>query len=152
MEAIAVISAASTVAQTGKIAWQIGEAIYVFIRDAKVIDETLDALQSEVTSFGDACEMLRTLLSGFSDTEKKHIESEDGQFWAKIDRAIREYARTVDQLGDSINTVQNSKSRLFKQGRKQAKLNLKSQDMLIIRRRLSSHLSSVQLIVLTLNL
>ncbi len=64
MDPIVFATTASVVAKTAKAAWDIGEALYIFIQDTKTVDETILALQSEMKSFGDACDLLQRVLTG----------------------------------------------------------------------------------------
>ena len=176
VDPITVIHAIGAVAQTAKTAWdvrnyraqpitcprqvltvisyghQVGEAIYAFIEQTKVVDQTAKALQSEVRSFSDACDTVRVFLEALSKDDRKRIESNDSEFLVKLRKAMGEYERSVIDLGGSIADILEKKSNFLKQGWRTYKLNNKRQDISDLRSRIASHSSSVQMTLTILTL
>ena len=152
MDPITIASTAGVVAKTAKSAWDIGETLYTFTQNTRTVDETIRALQSEIKSFGDACSLLQSVLGGLKDADKMGIAAPGENFWDNLERATQEYERTVDQLRVVVKDLNGKKEHFALQGWKQLKLNMRRDEIAAIRDRIRSHLSSVQMVVGTLNL
>ena len=151
-EPVSILATAGTIAKTAQAAWDIGQALYGFVQNAKSVDGAVRALQAEVKSFGDACDMVQSVLRGLTDADRAKIEDQDGDFCAKLERAIEEYGLSVVELGEAIQPMDGSSTGMFRKGLKQIKLDMKKEEIDAIRRRIASHVSSVQMSFATLNL
>ena len=113
MDPVSVTATAATVAKTATAAYAFCEATYVFIRDAKVIDEGVRALNSEVKSCEDACTALRGLLEGLSDMGKALIEAQNSQCCSSIQHAMQDCGATVGELIAFANNIGEGKSTFY---------------------------------------
>lgn len=58
MDPLTVLKIASVAASTAKAAWDVGEGIYTFCSDVKVVNQTISGLVAEVKALGSACTLV----------------------------------------------------------------------------------------------
>ena len=152
MDVITVANSAAAVGQAAKAARNVDEALDALLLHAKSGDDTTASLQSDMRGFGDACEALQSLLNSLVGSRTYLREAQDEIFYEKLHNAMGEYALTFDQLGQYVRSVDNSRTGFFRQGRRQTKRNIKNEDIVRARQRISAHLLSVQMVLGILNL
>lgn len=69
MDPVTILKIAGTAATTAKAAWNVGESLYTFCSDVKIIDQTVSNLITEVRALSSACtlfdERLRDIVNDF---------------------------------------------------------------------------------------
>jgi hypothetical protein len=150
MDTLIITTTAAVVGQTARSAASVAEALNASILQAKSSENATRSLQYEVKGFGDACDALQSLLRGLAGSKIEPIETQDEQFYIKLQQAMSEFAMTVDRLGQKIRYSDSVRSSFLRPGRGQLKL--KDDEILRGRQRIDSHLQSVQMILATVNL
>ncbi|KAK3723757.1 hypothetical protein LTR37_001638 [Vermiconidia calcicola] len=146
------VTIAATAGKLASTSWDTGQALFTFIQSAKVVDDTVRALQAEVRSFGNACTLVQSLLDGLSQLDKARITDPDGEPWTCLEDALQDSRNTVSQLREVIDSLKGSRSGFFAKGWRQTKMNMKRDDVTAYRSRIASHMQSVQMVTSTLNL
>lgn len=72
MDPATILSVTATCAKIVKIAWDLGEALYAFTKNAKVINKTLNSLIEQFRAVRDPCELLAVFLKGVGQDVDAH--------------------------------------------------------------------------------
>ena len=93
------ISTAVTASKAATTAWDIGQALYSFIKRTKNVDQSVKDPQLTVKNLGTTCSSVKTLLSSVSDPERLAIESRDPVIWTNPNDGIEDVAQMVERVG-----------------------------------------------------
>lgn len=152
MDPATILSIAGTSAALSKIAWQLGEGLYIFFSDVKFIDQTVLGLISEVKALSSACALvddrLRDIVQEF-DSELRTPAKDRSKLWDCIKAQLNESEKSISQLGSAFETAQKSSTNSVIQMWRQVKLNMQAKDIDEARNRIRSHTASLQTILQT---
>ena len=152
MDPLSILQIAGSAATTAKAAWTVGEALYTFFHDVKVIDQTVGGLVAEIKALSGACtlvdERLRDIVQNFDHEITKPSESR-AKLWACVEAQVVDSQKSVDQLQAAIAGLVKDGSNAFAQAWRQVKLNMQTKDIGEARNRIRSHTASLQTILQT---
>jgi hypothetical protein len=147
MDPIVALGVAGTSARLATSAWNTGEALSTFIKNAKTVDQTLVALSAQTWAVGKLCELITTVLQ-----ERRHsldacprmARARNGKQLANvmhlIESQLAECERTLGRLSQSTQGIKLGNTRLTGRTWTQLKLNLSKELMMEARCQLSLHL------------
>ena len=156
MDPVSATHIAANALSVAKGAWDIGNALYKFIKDARSIDSTARAFAGETRALAAACNVVSTRLEAIvkeRDAELGPNDSGSNQhnpLWACLDSQIIECRETVSQLQVTVECAQQDSTKgttFLGQATRQFKLDMKSNEIAELRTRIQSHTSSLQLIL-----
>lgn len=152
MDPLTVLKIASVAASTAKAAWDVGEGIYTFCNDVKVINQTVSGLVAEVKALGSACtlvdERLRDIVKDFENEARRPV-ADRRELWNCIELQISDSQLSVGQVEAALKSIKEEGSNTFSQAWRQIKLNMKARDIGEARNRIRSQTASLQTILQT---
>ncbi|EME48536.1 hypothetical protein DOTSEDRAFT_48990 [Dothistroma septosporum NZE10] len=152
MDPLSVLQIAGSAATAAKAAWSVGEALYTFCHDVKVIDQTVGGLIAEIKALSSACtlvdERLRDIVQNFDHEITRPSESR-AKLWACVEAQVIDSQKSVDQLQAAVAGLVKDGSNAFAQAWRLVKLNMQTKDIGEARNRIRSHTASLQTILQT---
>lgn len=147
MDPIVAFGIAGTSTRLATAAWNTGEALPAFIKNAKTVDQTLVALAAQSRAIGELCEMITALLQERSHSLyacPKMARARGGKQLADVMHVIESQLaaceHTLERLCQSTQGIKLSNTRLTGRAWAQLKLNLSRELMTETRCQLSLHL------------
>ena len=150
MEPTAILSAVAASSKLAKTAWDLGEALYTFTKDAKIINKTLSALIAQVRAVREPCELLALFLDGVKD------DLETYPHWAAtrhgmqlsdttkvVQRQLEACNHTLDALSKSTEGIRGSDKNAAKKAWATFKFNLQKDTMKECRSQMAMHLAAL---------
>jgi hypothetical protein len=160
MDPIAIVSLAGFSAVIAKTAFDTGEALFNYAKEAKVVNQTLASLARQARAVRDPCDLIDAYLRGIEDnltTQPALFRTRRARQFANILAAIehqlRDCKETLRQLRASTENICNSAPwREAVKARAQLKLNLSREAMNETRSLLALHMTalntSLQILIL----
>lgn len=160
MDPVSIISTASASARLAKAGWEVGETLFNFAKDAKVVNQTLAALARQARAVKDPCELIDVFLRGIEEelsNQPAWVRTRRGQQLSNVILAIqRQLAGCEETLGELRNTTQDicgeSASRGVGKAWMQFKLNMSKEMMIETRSQLALHMVALNTSLQILNL
>lgn len=147
MDPIVAFGVAGTSARLATTAWNTGEALSAFIKNAKTVDQTLIALTAQSQAIGELCELITALLQERRhslDACPKTARAHGGRQLANVMHVIQSQLaaceHTLGRLCQSTQGIKLSNTRLTGRAWAQLKLNFSRELMMESRCQLSLHL------------
>ena len=150
MDPATILSVTATCAKIAKTAWDLGEALYTFTRDAKVINKTLSALIEQSRAVRDPCELLAGFLEGVGQDIVAHPAWATTCHGAQLGNTLRVLQRqltgceaTLESLCKTTEGIRSTDTASAKKAWATFKFNLCKESMLEHRAQLSLHLTAL---------
>ncbi|KAF7185962.1 hypothetical protein HII31_12835 [Pseudocercospora fuligena] len=147
------LTIAASSAKIASSAWKVGEGLYHFFHDVKVIDQTVSGLIAEIKALSGACtlvdERLRDIVQNFDEEATDPKCESRSRLWACVDAQVADSGKSVKQLEAAIAGLVKDGSNPFAQAWRQVKLNMQAKDIGEARNRIRSHTASLQTILQT---
>ena len=156
MDPVSAAHIAGNALSVAKGAWELGQALYTFISDARGIDTTIQGFAGEVRALAAACQVVGNRLEPIvkerdaDSTYTGQPSGEEDPLWACLEGQVSECQETIARLKALIQGLGRdyTKDRSFlDQAARQVKLNMKSKEVTEIRSRVQSHTSSLQVML-----
>lgn len=160
MDPIALICITGFSARLAKTAWEMGETLFNFTKDARVVNQTLAALARQARAVKDPCELIETYLHGIEEELNQHptwVRTRHGKHLANvvsaIERQLTGCEETLTQLRASTEGICGSGT-VRGAGRAwvQLKLNMSKEVMIETRSQLALHMAALNTSLQILNL
>ena len=116
------LSILSGVAQTGKVAWELGVVLHDLVKSTRVVNETVKNLAAEVTQLSNVCEAVRGQLAVL--VEQHHAQPapeselerrEDARLGDGINAQLSQCDRAMVKLNSAISGVRQNRSNFILQ-------------------------------------
>jgi hypothetical protein len=151
MDPIAIISLAGLSAKMAKTAFDTGETLFSFAKEAKVVNQTLASLARQARAVKDPCDLIDAYLRGIEDdlnTQPALVRTRRGKQFANILTAIK---RQLDDCGETLLQLRASTGDICSGGPArgagkawaQLKLNMSREAMNDTRSQLSLHMTAL---------
>jgi hypothetical protein len=146
------ITALTTAGAVVKIVSQVSITLFTFIQDMKQVNHNLSSFFVEV-------QVLKTALTSIADSlqstslRKSTNNKAEVDLWDSIDDALNECNKTCEELLEVLQGIggNHTDPGSFKQAIRQIKLNWESENISLIRSRIQSHTTSLQLALQVIN-
>lgn len=150
MDPATILSVVATSSKLAKTAWDFGEVLYTFAKDAKIINKTLSALIAQVRAVREPCELLALFLDGVKDDLEVHphwVATRHGMQLSDtmkvVQRQLDGCDRTLDSLFKSTEGIRGSDKNAAKKAWATFKLNLRKDTMKECRSQLDLRLAAL---------
>jgi hypothetical protein len=150
MDPATILSVVATSSKLAKTAWDLGEALYTFAKDARIINKTLANLVEQVRAVRDPCELLAAFLEGIKHDVEGHPEWVATQHGAQLSgtlvvmqRQLQGCDDLLEHLRKSTEGIRASDTNSAKKAWATFKLNLQKDSMRECRSQLSMHLTAL---------
>jgi len=156
MDPVSAAHIAGTALSVAKSAWDVGTQLYMFVQNAKNLDNNLQSLAGEVRALGQACNVVGTRLESIvkerdDETERDTgLQEQNKQLWFCLEGQISDCQSTVLQLQEAVKCANrdfNKDVTFINQAIRQIKLNMKTKDISDARARIQSQFSCLQLLL-----
>jgi hypothetical protein len=144
---LSVVAASSKLAKT---AWDLGEALYTFTKEARVINKTLANLVEQVRAVRDPCELLAAFLEGIKHDVEGHPEWAATQHGTQLSgtllvlqRQLRGCDDSLEHLRKSTEGIRASDTNSAKKAWATFRFSLQKESMRECRSQLSMHLTAL---------
>ncbi|QIW98725.1 hypothetical protein AMS68_004243 [Peltaster fructicola] len=157
MEPVSILAIAGTALSISKTAYSVGESLYIFIHAARKVDATIQGLIDEVQALGNACTLVDGRLRAIAEDERRRrgrksvLGRED--LWSSLQEQITACQVTIDKLETAVKPLSGTstqKSSAFDKMVKQINVNLKTSDIEQARKRVNTHTTSLQIVLLSI--
>jgi hypothetical protein len=102
MDPATTLSVVATSSKLAKTAWGLGEALYTFTKDARIINKTLANLVEQVRAVRDPCELLAAFLESIKHDVEGHPEWAATQHGAQLSGTLVVVQRQLQGCDDSL--------------------------------------------------
>ncbi|KAM0708453.1 hypothetical protein Q7P35_005105 [Cladosporium inversicolor] len=105
MDPATILSVVATSSKLAKTAWDFGEVLYTFAKDAKIINKTLSALIAQVRAVREPCELLALFLDGVKDDLEVHphwVATRHGMQLSDTMKVVQRQLDGCDRTLDSL--------------------------------------------------
>lgn len=150
MDPATILSVAATCAKIAKTAWDLGEALYTFTKDAKVINKTLNSLIEQSRAVRDPCELLAVFLKAVGQDLDAHPTwattchgMQLGNTLKVLQRQLDGCEATLESLCKSTEGICSTDTASAKKAWATFKFNLCKESMREHRSQLSVHLTAL---------
>lgn len=154
MDPVTIAHIAGNALSAAKTAFTVGQTLYDFIQNVKVLDQTAREFANEIDALGAACRLVGSRAQSFVQQHEKDIRdklydsTESAQLWLCLERQVTGCYEIVGQLSDAVscaNRTATQSSNFMAQAWRQIKLNMKARDIVDVRNRVKTYTSSLQL-------
>jgi hypothetical protein len=160
MDPVSIISIANFSARLAKTAWEAGETLFNFTKDAKVVNQSLAALARQARAVKDPCELIDAFLQSIEEelsTQPAWVRTRHGQqlgnVMSAIQRQLAGCEETLEQLRNSTqNICGDGVARGAGKAWMQSKLNMSKEMMNETRSQLALHMVALNTSLQILNL
>lgn len=152
MDAVTIFQIASAAASTAQAAWDVGEGLYRFCRDVRVIDQTVHDMVAEVKALASACDLIDVRLRHIVkdlDTNHHGQRPDRNKLWTCVEAQVIDSRQSVVQLEAALQGIKKESSNKLAQAWRQIKLNMKTKDIAEARNRIRSHTAALQTVLQT---
>ena len=151
MDPIAIVSLAGFSAKIAKTAFDTGETLFNFAKEAKVVNRTFASLARQARAVKDPCELIDAYLRGIEDdlnTQPALVRTRRGKHFANIlaavERQLNDCEETLGQLRASTEDIcRGGQVRGAGKAWAQLKLNLSRETMNETRSQLALHMTAL---------
>jgi glycerate-2-kinase len=150
MDPVTILSVVATSSKLAKTAWDLGEALYTFTKNARIVNKTLANLVEQARVVRDPCELLAVFLEGFKSDVECHPEWAATRHGTQLDSTLLVVQRqlqgcndTLELLCRSTEGIRGSDSNSAKKAWATFKLSLQKDHMQEYRSQLSLHLTAL---------
>jgi uncharacterized protein YdhG (YjbR/CyaY superfamily) len=151
MDPIAIVSLAGFSAEIAKTAFDTGEALFNFAKEAKLVNQTVASLARQARAVKDPCDLIDAYLRGIEDdltTQPALFRTRRARQFANIlaaiERQLRDCKETLRQLRASTDDICNGDPvRGTRKRWAQSKLALSREAMNETRSRLALHMTAL---------
>lgn len=105
MDPATILSVTATSAKIAKTGWDLGEALYTFTKDAKVINKTLASLIEQARAVRDPCELLSVFLKGIQQDLEAHPEWALAHHGTQLDNTLKVVQRQLEGCGSTLDDL-----------------------------------------------
>jgi len=112
MDPVSIVSLAGFSAKLAKTAFDVGETLFNFAKDAKIVNQTLASLARQARAVKDPCELIDAYLRGIEDdlnNQPALIRTRRGKQFtnvlAAIERQLNDCEETLRQLRSSTDEI-----------------------------------------------
>lgn len=160
MDPVSIVSIASFSAKLAKAAWDAGETLFNFTKDAKVVNQTLAALARQARAVKDPCELIDAFLRGIEEelrTQPAWVRTRRGQqlgnVMSAIHRQLADCEATIEHLRYNTQGIcGDNVARGAGKAWMQLKLNMSKEVMVETRSQLALHMVALNTSLQILNL
>jgi hypothetical protein len=150
MDPATILSVVATSSKLAKTAWDLGEALYTFTKNARIVNKTLAALTQQTKAVIYPCELLTVFLEGVKSDIERHLEWAATQHGIQLDSTLlvvqhqlQGCNETLELLCKSTEGIRGSDSNSAKKAWATFKLGLQKDQMQECRSQLSLHLTAL---------
>jgi hypothetical protein len=150
MEPATVLSVVAASSKLARTAWDLGEALYTFTKEARIINKTLANLVEQARAVRDPCELLAVFLEGVKNDVESHPEWAATQHGTQLSSTLLVVQRqlqgchdTLEHLRKSTEGIRASDTNSAKKAWATFKINLQKDSMRECRSQLSMHLTAL---------
>jgi hypothetical protein len=142
-----IVGVVRAVRATSKKAFSVTTLLYTYIQSITAVDESLEALHSEVNEVRGVLDALEGDLSYLWNTRAKLVRLLPDSFWKIISNAVWDTQRTVVTLGKALRALDPAPraAMLLKKTVLQIQLDLSADDITDIRTYIHNHCTNLQL-------
>lgn len=160
MDPVSIISIASFSARLAKAAWEAGETLFNFTKDAKVVNQSLAALARQARAVKDPCELIDAFLRGIEEElsiQPAWVRTRRGQqlgnVMSAIQRQLAGCEETLEELRSNTRGICGDGAvRGAGKAWMQFKLNMSKEMMIETRSQLALHMVALNTSLQILNL
>jgi hypothetical protein len=150
MDPVTILSVVATSSKLAKTAWDLGEALYTFTKEARIINKTLADLVEQARAVRDPCELLAVFLEGIKHDVESHPEWAVTQHGTQLSSTLLVVQRQLQSCDESLEHLRKSTEEIRASDTNSAKkawatfrLNLQKDSMRECRSQLSIHMTAL---------
>lgn len=156
MDPASALGVAANALQAAKVAYEIGESLYNFVRDVKNQESIERGFASEVKALSAACHVVGTRLKEIvhdydnGKTQGSKTKLDSALLWNILEEQVSECQITIGQLSSAVSCLTDNDGKeatFLTQAFRQIKLNMKTRDIAQSRNRIQSHTASLQIVL-----
>ena len=141
------LSIVATSGGLARLCTELSTSLYAFISEARCVDKTVQAFQDEIE---DLSRVLNSIHTSFNDPVYKEAAlttttAREGSNWENLRKSMNECQWALESLANALERVKKEDSRFFRRSRKQIKLNMTSAEIDVLKTRIQSYKTTMEL-------
>lgn len=141
------LSIAAASGGLARLCTELSTSLYAFISEARCVDKTVQAFQEEIEDLSRVLDSINTSFNDpmYKEAALKTTTGHEGSYWENLRKSMNDCQWALERLANALERVKKEESRFFRRSRKQIRLNMTSAEIDVLKTRIQSYKTTMEL-------